>query len=701
MPSKYTRISNRNSWSEESMAGAIREVLDGTMGFQKAAKSYGVPKSTLERKVKKVKVNNYSPQAAAAKKLGRYETVFTLDQEKELVKHVLLLEERLFGITLTDLRILAFELAEKNKINHSFNQEKKMAGKGWLYSFLSRNIQLSLRNPEATSMARAKGFNRVAVKTFFDLLGSLIEKYKFSPNNIYNVDETGILTVPNKPSRVLSLRGKKQVGSLTSAERGDLVTVEMCISAAGVYVPPMFVFPRVKENPRLMDDAPPGASAAYCKSGWINKDSFILWFNRFLEFSNPSAEKPVLLLLDGHKSHTKSLELIELARKNNVVILTFPPHTTHRLQPLDVAAMAPLSAYYEQEVKKWLFTHPGRCVTIYEVAKLFKTAYIRAAVMETAIKGFSKTGICPFNPDVFPDHLFAPSLTTDQPMPEDQSNAGSQQNANPAVAASVNDRVIPEVLTQPEPNGSGVGLLQNPDVSNIPAHTSIASRLDEPTTSSGSKGLELTYYRPSLPFSISPKALLPVPHVGHERPKPNKKSDKRKGKTVVITSSPYKIELESEIKEKQEKIKEKIEKMKARASKKISALNSVSKTMKITGKKKKENQEKEPRPTVNQEKGENPQTVGVNIRKPVPKPGRKNTRDCISSSSSDDDGEKEETCIFCNALHQDKKAGEGWIQCAGCQGWAHEACAKAEEEDDSFFCDFCAVVNKRNMTGYK
>lgn len=40
-----------------------------------------------------------------------------MDQEKDLVDHVLFLEDRLFGITLTDLRILAFELADKNKIH--------------------------------------------------------------------------------------------------------------------------------------------------------------------------------------------------------------------------------------------------------------------------------------------------------------------------------------------------------------------------------------------------------------------------------------------------------------------------------------------------------------------------------------------------------------------------------------------------------
>lgn len=196
--------------------------------------------------MRKARANNLEPEVAAVKELGRFKTVFTHEQERDIVQHVLTLEEKLFGITLTDLRIMAFELAERNGIQHSFNREKQMAGKCWLYSFLERHPQLRLRNPKATSIARAKGFNRPSVTKFFDLLASLMEKYCFSPNNIYNVDETGILTVPNKPSKVLALRGKKQVGSLTSAERGVLVTVETCISAAGVFVPPMFVFPRVK-----------------------------------------------------------------------------------------------------------------------------------------------------------------------------------------------------------------------------------------------------------------------------------------------------------------------------------------------------------------------------------------------------------------------------------------------------------------------
>ncbi|GBM87720.1 hypothetical protein AVEN_50882-1 [Araneus ventricosus] len=163
----------------------------------------------------------------------------------------------------------------------------------------------------------------------------------------------------------LFFAAKKKVVTLTPAERGVLLTAETCVNAAGNFLLSMFVFPRKKENSLLMNDAPPGSFAVYHESGWINKETFLVWFKTFIEHSNPGPKQPVLLIINGHNSHTKSLELVNLARANNVVLLCYPPHTTQRLQPLDVSFMAPLSTFYEQETRKWLINHPGRCVTIY------------------------------------------------------------------------------------------------------------------------------------------------------------------------------------------------------------------------------------------------------------------------------------------------------------------------------------------------
>ncbi|XP_072401171.1 uncharacterized protein [Diabrotica undecimpunctata] len=246
------------------------------MGYRKPSKLHAIPQTTLEHKVKKAREKELSLKKAAKKRLAKFKTVFSEAQENELVDYILYLEERLFGLSLTDLRKLAFDLAGKNHIPHLFNEDNKMADKHWLYGFLMRHPQLALRNPEKTSLARAKGFIRAAVKKVFDLLKSLNTQHNSSPNDIYNVDQIGIMTVPNKPSRILALCGKKQVGCLFSAEQGVLVTLETCMNAAGNFMPGMFVFPHKKANPLLLDSAPPGSSAVYYETGWITKENFIV-----------------------------------------------------------------------------------------------------------------------------------------------------------------------------------------------------------------------------------------------------------------------------------------------------------------------------------------------------------------------------------------------------------------------------------------
>lgn len=49
------------------------------------------------------------------------------------------------------MRQLAYEFAEKNKLDHRFNREKEIAGKEWLRGFRKRNIDISLRRPKPTS----------------------------------------------------------------------------------------------------------------------------------------------------------------------------------------------------------------------------------------------------------------------------------------------------------------------------------------------------------------------------------------------------------------------------------------------------------------------------------------------------------------------------------------------------------------------
>ena len=102
-----------------------------------------------------------------------------------------------------------------------------MAGVDWI--FLNRHPNLAIRKPQATSLARATGFNEATVREFFDNMERAMKRYQFQPADIYNMDETGVTTVQT-PDRIVGAKGKKQIGAMTSQERGVLVTCAVAVT---------------------------------------------------------------------------------------------------------------------------------------------------------------------------------------------------------------------------------------------------------------------------------------------------------------------------------------------------------------------------------------------------------------------------------------------------------------------------------------
>lgn len=406
MVGKYKRISSRQSWEEAAMQRAINAVNSGEMGWLRAATTFRVPQATLRRRAR----DKNKTILGVTKGLGRFRSTFGEDLERELVSHLKLLESRLFGLNTTEVRQLAYQLAESKGIDHRFNHETKMAGWDWLKGFRKRNPDIGLRKPEPTSAARAIGFNRPQVSNFFAVYEDVLHKLKISPSRIFNMDESSLSTV-HKPPKVFAEIGKKQVGALTSAERGLHVTVVCCMNPTGQYVPPALIFPRKNWKNELIDGAPVGSIGIAQETGWMTGEVFLKWLNHFVSFVKPTVEDKVLLIVDGHSSH-KQLGVVDYAKQNGIVMLCLPPHCTHRLQPLDVAFYGPLKSYYDQEVRKWLKTNPGRTVGQYQISSLFSVAYGKTATVANSESGFQKTGIWPINPDIFEDHLFAPAETT-------------------------------------------------------------------------------------------------------------------------------------------------------------------------------------------------------------------------------------------------------------------------------------------------
>ncbi|ESN90941.1 hypothetical protein HELRODRAFT_145916, partial [Helobdella robusta] len=133
-------------------------------------------------------------------------------------------------------------------------------------------------------------------------------------------------------------------------------------------------------------------------SGWMVESTFKKWFEHFCTYAKPSKAAPALLIMDNHESHL-SIDFIDMASKNGVILLTIPPHTSHKLQPLDVSVYGPFKRHFNREIDSWLVSHPGKTVSIYDLAEISGQAWSKASTPANILSGFSSSGINPFRPD--------------------------------------------------------------------------------------------------------------------------------------------------------------------------------------------------------------------------------------------------------------------------------------------------------------
>ncbi|XP_059049832.1 uncharacterized protein LOC131844870 [Achroia grisella] len=139
MVRKYERMSGRQSWNEEDMAKAVQAVVSGKMGYKLAARTFHIPRSTLQRRASKIR---YQQPDDTKPLMGHYRRVFTDSQERDLVGYIKSMEQYFMGVSRRDIRELAFQYAEDNHLNHPFDVKSRMAGEDWVRNFLKRNPEL-------------------------------------------------------------------------------------------------------------------------------------------------------------------------------------------------------------------------------------------------------------------------------------------------------------------------------------------------------------------------------------------------------------------------------------------------------------------------------------------------------------------------------------------------------------------------------
>ena len=318
MVSHYIRKTCNANWSEDSTRMAIEAVGKKDLSIRKAVY---IPKDTLHPRLK-----GTLKHLPADKKDHHALSVLSPKQEEDLTDYIIKMDEAFYGLSIQDICRVVFEFAEKNGIAHPFNKENKMAGRDFVKGFLNRNPSLSLRKPEAVALNRVFGLNKTSVCKYFDNLEAVMNKYNFQPHQIFNCDESG-LTCVHKPLKVVAPKGKRVVASATSSERGVTTTIIITYSASGTYIPPMVILKRKGMINELIDHASSGTIGRCSDSGWIETELFMDYMRHFAEYIKCSKSSPVLIL-DGHKTHTKNLMLVDYAREKGIVSVVTISHIT-------------------------------------------------------------------------------------------------------------------------------------------------------------------------------------------------------------------------------------------------------------------------------------------------------------------------------------------------------------------------------------
>jgi hypothetical protein len=122
----------------------------------------------------------------------------------------------------------------------------------------------------------------------------------------------------------------------------------LAVSATGNSIPQFFVFPRKNQRVYFIANGPEGSTGYANRSGRMTGDDILLLMEHFIKHTRVTKDRPVLHLLDNHQSHL-AVTVLDLAKENGVVLLSFPPHTSDKLQLLDRSVYGPFKKFVNSE----------------------------------------------------------------------------------------------------------------------------------------------------------------------------------------------------------------------------------------------------------------------------------------------------------------------------------------------------------------
>jgi hypothetical protein len=314
----------------------------------------------------------------------------TPSEEKAVVDYLLQMSNNGIPIPVKFLCSLALIIARQRSSTFQVpatDGKIQPPGKNWPQGFYKRHPELKARRVKALDWNRHDKNIYDKVTHWFTVIGKELDDPAILPENVYNMDETGILL--SVLSSLKALVGKDDPRSYRGAGvKRTLVTAIECISADGRS---LIIWPAATHRSTWTTHPTPGWHFACSKTGYTDSAISLSWIQHVFDPLTKSLanQKPRILISNGFGTR-ESLEVMKFCFENNIILCRLPSHTSHKLQPCDVGVFGPLKTAYREGANTVGKQH-------------FTFRYSRArdvAFTPRNIKsGWSKTGLYPFNPE--------------------------------------------------------------------------------------------------------------------------------------------------------------------------------------------------------------------------------------------------------------------------------------------------------------
>lgn len=370
------------NYSDEMMLMAVELIKNKSISSYDAEKQFGIPRRTIEKKVKNLHSNKPGPR-------------FRLTEEEEIKFVKVLVAAGDYGCPLSqlDLKLVVYDYIKKNNKAHLFNN--KTPSDWWVRNFLERHKEkLTLRSTQNITKARAEK-TLDEFKEYFKYLELSLQN--IPPSNILNYDETNVSDDPGS-TKCIFRRGVKYPERILNHSKG-CISIMFAATADGVLLPPYVVYKSECLWDAWCKDGPVDARYNRTKSGWFDSTMFLDWFTKIIIPWANKLEGPKLVIGDNLSSHLNP-DVIELCEANDIRFAFLPSRSTQITQPLDVAFFGPLKKSWRQILLKYKTENPKQTSLNKCHFPLLLNQLIEAANMKSQniLSGFKATGIHPFNP---------------------------------------------------------------------------------------------------------------------------------------------------------------------------------------------------------------------------------------------------------------------------------------------------------------